>query len=105
MSDIRRRYSETAGGANAPSPNGAPEGMAPSASTTPSARYGRDQATGIGRTDVTSGGPQMPRSLTCGAARPYIQGQRFCFIAGFSNTPVTLNVNGIGAKAISAALR
>ena len=51
---------------------------------------------------VTSGGSANAQTLTYGAAPAgYFQGQRFCFIAGFTNTgAATLNVNFIGARNI-----
>ena len=49
---------------------------------------------------VTSGGSANAQTLTYSVApAAYVQGQVFSFLAGFSNTgPMTLNVNGLGAK-------
>lgn len=49
---------------------------------------------------VTSGGSANVQTLTYTTApTAYVQGQTFCFIAGFTNTgATTLNVNALGAK-------
>jgi hypothetical protein len=108
MSDIESAiYSETAGGNNAASPNGAPEGMAPSGvnDTIREIMAAIKRDWNRSHPTVTSGGAANAQTLTYGAAPAgYFQGQRFCFIAGFTNTgAATLNVNGIGAKAIQLA--
>ena len=108
MSDIESaNYSETAGGNNAASPNGAPEGMAPSGvnDTIREIMAAIKRDWNRSHPTVTSGGAANAQTLTYGAAPAgYFQGQRFCFIAGFTNTgAATLNVNGIGARAIQLA--
>jgi hypothetical protein len=105
MSDIESaNYSEAAGGNNAASPNGAPEGMAPSGvnDTIREIMAAIKRDWNRSHPTVTSGGAANAQTLTYGAAPAgYFQGQRFCFIAGFTNTgAATLNVNGIGAKNI-----
>ena len=106
MSDIESaNYSETAGGNNAASPNGAPEGMAPSGvnDTIREIMAAIKRDWNRSHPTVTSGGAANAQTLTYATAPAgYFQGQRFCFIAGFTNTgAATLNVNGIGAKNIS----
>lgn len=51
---------------------------------------------------IASGGAANVQTLTYGVAPAgYVKGQSYCFIAGFTNTgPATLNVNGLGAKAV-----
>jgi hypothetical protein len=105
MSDIESAtYSEAAGGNNAASPNGAPEGMAPSGvnDTIREIMAAIKRDWNRSHPTVTSGGAANAQTLTYGAAPAgYFQGQRFCFIAGFTNTgAATLNVNSIGAKNI-----
>ena len=105
MSDIESaNYSETAGGNNATPPNGAPEGMAPSGvnDTIREIMAAIKRDWNRSHPTVTSGGAANAQTLTYAAAPAgYFQGQRFCFIAGFTNTgAATLNVNGIGAKNI-----
>src|SRR5258708_16983727 len=108
MSDIESaNYSETAGGNNATPPNGTIGGMAPSGVNDNireiMAAIKRDW--NRSHPTVTSGGAANAQTLTYAAAPAgYFQGQRFCFIAGFTNTgAATLNVNGIGAKNIQLA--
>ena len=108
MSDIESaNYSETAGGNNAASPDGAPEGMAPSGvnDTIREIMGAIKRDWNRSHPTVASGGAANAQTLTYGAAPAgYFQGQRFCFIAGFGNTgAATLNVNGIGARAIQLA--
>jgi hypothetical protein len=108
MSDIENaNFSETAGSNNAASPNGAPEGMAPSGvnDTIREIMAAIKRDWNRSHPTVTSGGAANAQTLTYGTAPAgYFQGQRFCFIAGFTNTgAATLNVNGIGAKAIQLA--
>ena len=108
MSDIESaNFSETAAGNNAASPNGAPEGMAPSGvnDTIREIMAAIKRDWNRSHPTVTSGGGANAQTLTYGAAPAgYFPGQRFCFIAGFSNTgAATLNVNGLGAKAIQLA--
>jgi hypothetical protein len=105
MSDIESAsYSESAGGNNAASPNGAPEGMAPSGvnDTIREIMAAIKRDWNRSHPTVTSGGAANAQTLTYATAPAgYFQGQRFCFIAGFTTTgAATLNVNGIGAKNI-----
>jgi hypothetical protein len=105
MSDIESaNYSETAAGNNAASPNGAPEGMAPSGvnDTIREIMAAIKRDWNRSHPTVTSGGAANAQTLTYAAAPAgYFQGQRFSFIAGFTNAgAATLNVNGIGAKSI-----
>ena len=87
MSDIESaNFSETAGGNNAASPNGAPEGMAPSGvnDTIREIMAAIKRDWNRSHPTVTSGGAANAQTLTYGAAPAgYFQGQRFCFTAGF----------------------
>ncbi len=107
MSDIpTSNWSEAAASNNAPPPNGAPEGMAPGAVNDAL----REMMAAIKREwnrsnpTVVSGGPGNAQTLTYASAPPaYVQGMRFCFIAGAANSgPATLNVNALGARGILA---
>src|SRR5689334_11629114 len=106
MADIESSsWSETAASNNAASPNGwtsstmLPSGVEPTA---------REMMAALKRDwnhkgpTVTSGGSANVQTLTYSVApSAYVQGQRFMFIAGFSNSSTaTLNVNALGAKAI-----
>lgn len=104
MTDVST-WSQTDGSNTSTAPSGAPEGMAPSAvNDVLRAIMGasaREQAH-LNFT-VTSGGSANAQTLTYTVApASYFSGQRFAFIAGYSNstTTPTLNVNSLGAKTI-----
>jgi hypothetical protein len=105
MSDIpSSNFSESAAANNATAPNGAPEGMAPSGvnDTIREVMAAIKREWNRNNPTVTSGGSANAQTLTYATApTAYVQGMRFCFIAGFSNTgATTLNVNGLGAKSV-----
>src|SRR5262245_41762400 len=104
MSDIESaNWSETANNNNAATPNGAPEGWAPSSVN----EWGREVMAAVKRDwdrknpTVTAGGTANALTLTYAAApAAHVQGQRFSFLAGATNTgAATLTINGLGAKA------
>lgn len=110
LSDIEStNYSETAASNNATPPNGGPEGMAPSQVND----WGREVMAATKREwnrshpTVTSGGSANTQTLTYTTApAAYVQGHRFSFIIGFTNTgPTTLNVNSLGTKNVFADSR
>jgi hypothetical protein len=100
-------YSETDASNNTGSDPGWPEGMAPSrvndAARALQGALKRDWDR-RGPT-VTSGGTANAQTLTYSVApTAYVQGDSYCFIVGASLTntsSVTLNVNGLGAKAVT----
>jgi hypothetical protein len=105
MSDIESaNWSEAAANNNATPPDGAPEGWAPSTVND----WGRETMAAVKRDwnrrnpTQTSGGAANAQTLTYASAPAgYVQGQRYCFIAGATNTgATTLNVSGLGAKAV-----
>jgi hypothetical protein len=103
VADINQ-WSETDSSNNSASPVGFPEGMAPSGvndsarAVMGAVRRLRDQL-GPG---PTSGGSANAQTLTYSVARGSYQiGDRFVFIAGFTNTAAaTLNVDALGAISI-----
>lgn len=104
-------WSEIAASNSAAPPNGWPPNMAPS-QVEPTAREGMSAVkrwyNHINATK-TSGGSANVHTLTYTVApAAYVSGDCYTFIAGFTNSgATTLNVNGLGAKAVkvgSAAL-
>lgn len=99
-------YSETAASNNQPPPRGWPAGMNP-AQVHPAAR---EMMAGIKRwfnriqPVKTSAGAANVQTLTYDVAEAaYVTGEQYSFIAGYTNTAAaTLNVSGLGAKAIQA---
>jgi hypothetical protein len=97
-------WSETANSNNAATPDGWPEGQAPSTVN----NCAREMMSALKidwnerNPTVTSGGSANVHTLTYTTApTAYVQGHTFAFIAGFTNTgTATLNVNGLGAKNI-----
>jgi hypothetical protein len=97
-------WSETANSNNAATPDGWPEGQAPSTVN----NCAREMMSAIKidwnerNPTVTSGGSANVQTLTYTTApAAYVQGHTFSFIAGFTNTgTATLNVNALGAKNI-----
>lgn len=106
MADIETTsWSETAASNNSATPDGWPEGQLPS-SVNNCAREGMGAVKrewNRSHPTVTSGGAANVQTLTYTTApAAYVQGQTYTFIAGFTNTgSVTLNVNGLGAKAVT----
>lgn len=105
MSDIESTaWSETAASNNSATPNGWPEGQAPSSVNDCSREMMRALKTDWNRSHATisSTGSANAYILTYTTApASYINGQRFAFKASFANTgSATANVNGLGAKTI-----
>lgn len=107
MSEIpNSNWSETANSNNAATPDGWPEGQAPSTVN----NCAREMMAAIKRewnrnnATVTGSASATAMTLTYTTAPPaYVQGMRFTFIAGATNTGTcTLNVNSLGAKNIFA---
>src|ERR1019366_2328305 len=104
MSDIEStNFSETAASNNAAPPDGWPEGQNPSTVN----NCARENMGAIKREwnrshpTVTSAGTNTVTLAYTTAPAAYVQGQQFSFIAGVTNTSaVTLNVNGLGPKAV-----
>lgn len=104
MTDVYS-WSQTDGSNTSTAPAGAPEGMAPSAVNDVlraiMGSVAREQAH-INAT-LTSAGSADVQTLTYTVApSAYFTGQKFAFIAGYTNatTTPTLNVNSLGAKTI-----
>lgn len=108
MSDLESaNFSETAASNNAAVPNGAPELWFPSqANNTIREIMGavKREWNRSGPT-VTSGGSANAQTLTyTSAVAALVQGQKYSFIAGFTNTgATTLAVSGLTAKAVRLA--
>jgi hypothetical protein len=106
LSDIESSaWSETAANNNSPTPNGWPEGQAPSTVNDCSREIMRAVKTEFNRSHVTlaSTGSANAYVVTYAVApASYINGQRFSFRASFANTgSATANINGLGAKTIN----
>ena len=103
MSEINT-WDKTAGNNNSAAPDGWPENMAPSAVNN-SARENMAAAARLYADmngTLTSGGAADAQTLTSNRTiSAYAAGISFIFKAGFTNTGAcTLNLNGIGAKAV-----
>lgn len=105
MSDLEStNFSETAASNNAATPNGWPEGQAPSTVND----CARELMGALKREwdrsgpTVTSGGSANAQTLTYTAAvAALVRGQKYSFIAGFTNTgATTLAVSGLTATAV-----
>lgn len=105
MSDVQT-WSQTAASNNSASPDGFPEGMAPSGVNDSArevmaaiAKY-RADTDGVNTTTGSSNAYVLAASRTMTA---YAQGDLFTFKANFTNTgAATLNVDTLGAKAIQS---
>lgn len=103
MSEVKS-WSATAASNNSASPDGFPEGMAPSGVNDSArevmaalARY-RADTDGVNTSGGSSNAYTLAASTTYAA---YAQGDRFCFKSNFANTgAATLNVDSVGAKTI-----
>lgn len=103
MSEVKS-WSATAASNNSASPDGFPEGMAPSGVNDSArevmaalARY-RADTDGVNTSAGSSNAYTLAASTTYAA---YAQGDRFCFKSNFANTgAATLNVDSVGAKTI-----
>jgi hypothetical protein len=97
-------WSEAAGANNAASPNGAPEGMAPSGvnDTIREIMAALKRDWDRGHATIASTGSANAYVLAYASApAAYVDGQQFAFRANFTNSgAATANVNGLGAKAI-----
>src|SRR5579885_2646131 len=108
MADIESALiSEVAASNISPSPDGLPSNSSPTIVYTEGRELLGSMKRWFNRSNptVTSGGSANAQTLTYGVApAAYIQGQRYTFVAGFTNTGAcTLNVNGLGAKNIFRA--
>lgn len=103
MSEVKS-WSATAASNNSASPDGFPEGMAPSGVNDSArevmaalARY-RADTDGVNTSAGSANAYTLAASTTYAA---YAQGDRFCFKSNFANTgAATLNVDSVGAKTI-----
>lgn len=106
MSEIKS-WTVSAAGNNSASPDGFPEGMAPSGVNDSArevmaaiARY-RSDTDGVANSTGSTNAYALASATTYTA---YAQGDRFCFKANFANTgAATLNVDSVGAKTIKRA--
>ena len=105
MTDIESsNFSETAASNNAATPNGWPEGQAPSTVNDCAREFmgaAKREWNRAGPT-VTSGGSANAQTLTyTTAVAALVRGQKYSFVAGFTNTgATTLAVSGLAATAV-----
>lgn len=105
MADLETSsWSETAASNNTATPNGWPEGMLPSDVN----NCARENMAALKRDwnrshpTITSGGTNTITLTYTTAPTAYVLGQTYSFIAGGNNSgATTLNVNGLGAKAVT----
>jgi hypothetical protein len=106
MSDLESStFSEVAANNSAASPNGAPEGMAPSGvnDTIREVMAAVKREWNRAHPTITAGGTANAITLTYTTApAAYVQGQSYTFIAAGNNSgATTINVNGLGATAVT----
>lgn len=107
MTDLNQAdWAESDGSNTSPPPDGAPAGMAANASegVWRAIRGALKRWYNHANATVTSGGSANVQTLTYGTApSAYVSGDGYVFKAGFTNSgAATLNVNGLGAKAVQS---
>src|SRR4051812_3561386 len=97
-------WSPTAGSNNAPPPDGWPENMPPSGVNNSAREMMAALARWYARANasLTSGGSASAQTLTYAVApTAYVKGDGYAFFSGFTVAgPASLNVNGLGPKAM-----